>query len=331
MYFRGPMFKREQVSGLLLTIFLAMVAYGFVRLFNFGSLAINALLFGFILANVFKLSPKLTPGIKFSEKKVLGWAIALMGLQLSFAQLSLSWWLAPVIILAMVIAIGIGYRIATRFGVFDSCGYMIGVGTAICGASAIAAVSPFLKTEAHETGVSIGVVNLLGTAGMVLLPAIALGLGFGADEAGVLIGGSLQAVGQVVGAGYAMSEATGEIATLVKLGRVLMLGPVVLFTAFIMHTKTEGVDRKKVLPGFILVFLLLLILANVFTIPDEVLSYVKQADKALLAVAMAGIGLQIKLRDLLKQGPKALLLGSLIFAVQISLMLAFIYGQRFFT
>jgi uncharacterized integral membrane protein (TIGR00698 family) len=325
------MLKREELSGLLLTIAIAAVAFGLTYFFALGTLEINALIIGFVLANAFKLNATLTPGIKFSEKKILGWAIALMGLQLSFAKLDLSWWLAPVIILAMLIAIGIGYRIATRFGVFASCGYMMGVGTAICGASAIAAVSPFLKTEAHETGVAIGVVNLLGTAGMVILPAAALALGFTNDEAGVLIGGSLQAVGQVVGAGYAMNEATGEIATLVKLGRVLMLGPVVLFTALIMHTKTQGVDRKKVLPAFILVFILLLIIANIFTIPEPVLAGVKTADKALLAIAMAGIGLQIKLRDLLKQGPKALLLGSLIFAVQISLMLAFVYGQRFFT
>ncbi len=324
------MIKREQLSGFFVTVYIAVVAFGSVRLFSLGNYEINALILGLLLANIFKLSPKLTPGFQFSEKKVLGWAIALMGLQLSFAKLSISWWLAPVILLAMVVAISIGYRIATRFGVFSSCGYMMGVGTAVCGASAIAAVSPFLKSQPHETGVAIGVVNVLGTLGMLILPALALALGFGDEETGVLIGGSLHAVGQVVGAGYAVNEVTGEIATFVKLGRVLMLGPVVLFTALLMHSKSGSLERKKVLPGFIIVFLVLLLVTNLFNLPTEVTSTVKLIDKALLTIAMAGIGLQIRVRDLIKQGPKALALGSIIFVVQIGLMLAFVYGQKLF-
>jgi uncharacterized integral membrane protein (TIGR00698 family) len=325
------MFSKQLLPGLGITILLAAAAFGVAYLFSFGSAEVLALLFGIVLANATVLPAKFSSGFQFSEKRVLGWAIALMGLQLSFAKLNLSWWLLPVLIIAIAIALLLGSRISKQFGVLNTCGYMIGVGTAICGASAIAAVSPFLKTKAHETGVAIGVVNLLGTVGMLLLPALAVLLNLSVDEAGVVIGGSLQAVGQVVGAGYAMGDEVGEIATLVKLGRVLMLGPVVLFTALLMHSKSDKLDRTKVLPGFIITFFVLMIIANVFALPAEVLSVIKTIDKVLLAIAMAAIGLQIRLRDLLRQGPKALLLGAFIFVVQIGVMLAFVYGQNYFS
>lgn len=325
------MITKQLLPGLLVTILLAGAAFGLSFFLSIGSPEVVALLLGFVLANAVVLHPKLTPGFQFSEKRVLGWAIALMGLQLSFTKLNLSWWLLPVLIFAIAIALVLGSKISKRFGVLNTCGYMIGVGTAICGASAIAAVSPFLKTKAHETGVAIGVVNLLGTAGMLLLPGLAVLLNLTPEYSGVLLGGSLQAVGQVVGAGYAMGDEVGEIATLVKLGRVLMLGPVVLFTALLMHSKSDKLDRKKMLPGFIVTFFVLMVLANVFALPEEVLGILKMVDKILLAIAMAAIGLQIRLRDLLKQGPKALVLGILIFAVQIGLMMAFIYGQEYFS
>ena len=325
------MFNKQLLPGLGVTILLAAVAFIAASAFSFGSVEVLALLLGIVLANVTTLPGKFSPGIQFSEKRILGWAIALMGLQLSFANLNLSWWLLPVLLLAITLSIVLGSRLNKQFGVLNSCGYMIGVGTAICGASAIAAVSPFLKTKAHETGVAIGVVNLLGTVGMLLLPGLAVLLGLSAEESGVVIGGSLQAVGQVVGAGYVMGDEVGEIATLVKLGRVLMLGPVVLFTALLMHTKSEKVDRKKVLPGFIVTFFVLMILANVFTLPEQFLGIVKTIDKVLLAIAMAAIGMQIRLRDLLRQGPKALLLGGVIFVVQIGVLLAFVYGQEYFS
>lgn len=325
------MINRTQIPGIAATVGLAILAYAAASIMAVGSIEVIALLLGFVLANVFTLPQRWQAGVQFSEKKVLGWAIALMGLQLTFAKLTLSWWLIPVLIIAMIAVIAMGSRISRKFGVLQTCGYMIGVGTAVCGASAIAAVSPLLNTRPHETGVAIGVVNLLGTAGMVLLPMLVLALGFSPHEAGMAIGGSLQAVGQVVGAGYAVGDVTGEVATLVKLGRVLLLGPVVLFTALAMRKKAAGVDRKKILPGFILAFLVLLFITNVVNLPQDVLAYAKRIDKLLLTVAMAAIGMQIRLRDLLKQGPKALLLGSLIFALQLGVMFAFIYGQRFFS
>ncbi len=324
------MLTRAQIPGIGLSVAIALIAFTATKLLSIGSVEVFALLLGFIIANVITLPQKVNPGIQFSEKKVLGWAIALMALQLNFNKFDLSLWLIPLLLIAIFFALALGSRIARFFGVMNSCGYMIGVGTAICGASAIAAVSPLLDTRPHETGVSIGVVNLLGTAGMVLLPMLVLALGLSPSEAGVLIGGSLQAVGQVVGAGYAVGDATGEIATLVKLGRVLLLGPVVLFTAFAMRKRSAQVDRKKVLPGFIIAFIILLLITNIAPVPQHWLVYTHNLDKALLTIAMAAIGMQIRLRDLLKQGPKALLLGALIFAIQLGLMFAFIYGQRFF-
>lgn len=325
------MFSSKIIPGMLFSIALAALAFLAQNQLGMLGTEVYAISIGMLLGNLMKLPDILSLGIQFSEKKILGWAIALLGLQLSFRNLTLSVWLVPVLIFVIVISILLGRTIAKRINVNPGCGYMIGVGNAICGASAIAAVSPFLDKKSHETGVAIGVVNLLGTIGMMLLPLLALGLGLSQEESGVLIGGTLQAVGQVVGGGYALGDEAGQVATLVKLGRVLMLGPIVIITALIMHKGSAKLDRKRILPGFILVFVALLILVNVFDIPSEFLENIKTLNKWLLTVAMAAIGLQIKFKDLLTQGPRALLLGSIIFVVQIAIVLGYIYGQQYFS
>lgn len=325
------MLNKQILPGLLLTI--AIAAFGFLAksFLGFAGAEVYALLFGIVLGNTMTKRDSWQVGIQFSEKKILGWAIALMGLELNFGLLNISWYIAPLILLVIAVTMFLGRHLPSRVKVNSTCGYMIGVGHAICGASAIAAVSPFISKESHETGVAVGVVNILGTLGMIILPLVAIGLGMSDENAGILIGASLQAVGNAVGGGYAVSEEAGQIATLVKLGRVLMLGPVVLFTALLFHTKTEGgVQRKKVLPGFIIVFLILLLITNIFTVSEQALDLTHTLDKMLLAIAMAGIGLQIKFADLKSKGPQALVLGSVIFATQIAIVFTFIYGQEFF-
>ena len=100
---------------------------------------------------------------------------------------------------------------------------LLGVGNAVCGSSAIAAVSPVIKAEESDTGISIGVVNFLGTIGIFILPALAIKVLHFADlQASTLIGGSLQAVGQVVAAGFSVSDNVGEIATIIKMARIAM-------------------------------------------------------------------------------------------------------------
>lgn len=324
------MLNKQIFPGLTLAISIA--AFGFLAksFLGFAGPEVYALLFGIVLGNTITKRDSWQTGIQFSEKKVLGWAIALMGLELNFGLLNISWYIAPLILLVIATTMFLGRHLPSRIKVNNTCGYMIGVGHAICGASAIAAVSPFINKQSHETGVAVGVVNILGTLGMIILPLVAIGLGMSDENAGILIGASLQAVGNAVGGGYAVSEEAGQIATLVKLGRVLMLGPVVLFTALLFHAKSEGgIQRKKVLPGFIIVFLILLLVTNVFTVPEQALDLTHTIDKVLLAIAMAGIGLQIKFADLKSKGPQALVLGSVIFAVQIAIVLTFIYGQEF--
>jgi len=325
------MLKREILPGLGLTAAVAFVAFLIIQTQLFNSIEVVALVGGFLLANLLKPGPKFLPGIVFSEKKVLGWAIALLGLQLNFSKFSMSLWFIPFMLLFMLAVIFMGWKWAKRFSVNDTCGYLIGVGTAVCGASAIAAASSVMKTKVHETGVAVGVVNLLATLGMITLPVLAAALGLSAEDAGILVGGSLQGMGHVVGAGYALGDQAGEVATLVKLGRVLMLGPIMILTALLMFKHGGTIDRKRALPGFIIVFLILLVVANVFALPAEALSWAKTIDKIFMSIAMAGIGMQIKFGDITKQGPRALLLGTLIFVALIALLLGFIYGQNYFS
>lgn len=321
---------KKNLYGIALSLALAALATVFFSITGFAGVEVYALLFGLLLSNVVKLPQVFASGILFSEKKILGWSVALMGLQLSFAKFNLSWWLVPILIGLAVMAIFLGRVLSKKFSMYQSCGFMIGVGQAICGASAIAAISPLLKTRAHETGVAVGVVNILGTVGMLGMPFLVLLLGLNGQESGVIIGGTLQAVGQVVAGGYAVSAEAGEVATLVKMGRVLLLGPLVVITAFAVRGKKGNLDRKKILPGFILAFLILLLIGNLNVLPSDVVAFAKGLNKWLLSTAMAAIGMQIRFSDLRKQGPKALGLGAVIFAVQIAVVIVFLYAQRLF-
>ena len=132
-----------------------------------------ALMLGLIVANVFKLPEPWGKAITFGEKKVLGWAIGLMGLQLSIMKVQDLAWLLPVVLIMILLSLYLGEKAANRFGVSKGGGILIGAGNAICGSAAIAALSPVIKAKPYETGVSISVIQILGTVGMLVIPALA--------------------------------------------------------------------------------------------------------------------------------------------------------------
>mgnify|MGYP003852720993 CR=1 FL=1 len=319
---------KKNVPGIVLAIAIAGVSYLGVNYTGVLNVEVWALFIGLILGN-FKALPKaFAPGMKFSGKKILNTAVALMGLQFAFNQIPIHFSNLVVLVFLIVMSSIIGFYFARRIGILPSCGLMIGIGNAVCGASAIAAVSPFVQQEDHETGVAVGVVNVLGSIAMVTMPLLVVALSFDDFEASFLIGGTLQAVGQAVGAGYAVNETVGEWATLIKMTRVSLLIPVVLFLAVRKGRNTGGGTKaiRKAFPNFLIVFLFLLLITNLVNLPSELLGTVKTMDKAILTIAMAGLGFQINFSDIRNQGAKALSLGLIIYAIQVLVVLAVIYS-----
>ncbi|GAB6100537.1 putative sulfate exporter family transporter [Halanaerocella petrolearia] len=313
------------IPGLLVTIIIELSARYIANWVpNLGGVTL-AIILGLIIGNTIKINSTYLPGVYFAKKKVLSLAIILMGLKLELAvlgQLGLS---AILIIIGMVVAtITLGYFWGQVFGLSSSFSLLLGVGNAVCGSSAIGATAPLVSKNEEEVGLSIGVVNLLGTLGIFLLPLLTYLLNFTSANSGLMIGGTLQSVGQVVAAGFSINDKIGNLATVVKMGRILMLGPTILLLS--LFTKQDNKEETKVtIPSFIIGFFIFSLLGSFQLLPVTISSYLKTLSKILLTIAMAGIGLEIKLASLANQGPKALLVGGLTFVSQLILITFLIY------
>lgn len=285
-----------------------------------------AIVVGIVVGNLIRL-PVTGAGLRWCEKTLLAWSVALLGLGLDAGSLrELGGSSLGVVVAVVAITLLAGPVVARVAGVSRSHGTLLGVGSAICGASAIAAAAPIVARDAEEIGVSIGVVNLLGTVGIFLLPPLVAALGLDASGAALAVGGSLQAVGHVVAAGFAVSDPVGEAATAVKMFRVLLLGPVVIALGLLL--RRSGERQGALVPAYIVVFILLAVAASLGVVPATVEHGVGVVSRAGLTVAMAAVGLRIELRALGTRGPRALLAGALLFALQLGILLAVVGMSR---
>jgi uncharacterized integral membrane protein (TIGR00698 family) len=320
---------RVLIPGVFLAGAIAVTAYVIHPWLSvFGSVT-TALLLGMLVGNICSPGDLFASGIGFSEKSILAFAIMLMGLELQLGDL---FRLGPIsgliVIPAIVVTIGTSLVLGKLFGYSPGFSLILGVGNAVCGSSAIAAVAPATSAREDEIGISIGIVNLLGTLGMLLLPLLALKLGLSAKASSFLLGGSIQAVGQVVSAGFSLGSEIGEMATLVKMFRVIMIVPIVILVPFIFrkeNSPSSSASRKGLIPGYLIGFLVSCSFVTLFGGDNQIVSMLKQLGKAALMVAMAGIGLKIRFADLLRQAPRALGLGVAVVLVQILTLLLLIF------
>jgi len=220
-----------------------------------------ALVVGIALSGV-GARPVFREGLAFAVKTLLRWAVALLGLRIALGDIAaLGVQTAVLVVVAMALTLAAGVVTARALGKDEALGALAGSATAVCGASAALATSTVLPDyrgkEADIVFVVIAV-NALSTAAMLLYPPIGVALGFDAQTLGVLLGGTIHDVAQVVGAGYAVGEATGNTAVVVKLFRVFLLLPVVLAVGWWFARRGRGHGAAHVaVPGFALVFLAL--------------------------------------------------------------------------
>jgi len=309
---------KEKGPGVLGACFAALLGW-MIALNLPGGAVLWALLSGFLIGQFMGLRPSLGPGLKFCEKTLLSLAIVFMGINLQLNQVvGLGLHSILVILASISIAIGFGWLLAPLFGMDRKFGLLLGVGNGICGSSAIAGAAPVLNSKEEELGVSVAVVNFLGSIGMFLLPLLVFTELFTSDQISVLIGSTLQAVGHVSGAGLSISESVGQLAITVKLGRVLFLGPVLFILALTFRNKKAGFP----VPGFIVGFLVFMAIRSLDLLPVPVVSTLSMTCKVLLCIAMAGVGWRIQLKDLIKAGSQALALGTVLSILQFAAVCA---------
>ena len=253
------------------------------------------------------------PGIAFAAKGLLRIGVALLGLRVSLDMVRQIGW-GFVLIIAGCIAVTIlaSILLARLMGRDKAFGFLTGGSVAICGASAAMAISSVLpQRETSERDLSFTVISVtaFSTVAMIVYPIIAQSLGLDQHLTGLFLGGTIHDVAQVVGAGYSVSDETGDIATVVKLIRVTLLAPVVLIGALVLRRNADvGGKRPPLLPGFVAIFLVLAALNSFHVVPGFVLEPASTLSRALLVTAVAAVGMKTSLARLTDVGGPAILM-----------------------
>lgn len=255
-------------------------------------------------------------GIDFTAKKVLRFGVALLGVRISVdLLLALGPGLIALLVLAIVSTILFGLIGAKLLGRGWRLALLTGGAVAICGASAamaIAAVLPKNQFSERNLIFTILSVTVLSTIAMIVYPLVTGTLGLDHRATGVFLGGTIHDVAQVVGAGFSVSDETGETATLVKLIRVTMLAPVVLvFSLSFRNMQSGDADKAKrppLVPGFVVGFLVLAGLNSFGLLPQPVVSAASDVSRWALLFGIAAVGVKTALRNIFEVGREAVIL-----------------------
>jgi uncharacterized integral membrane protein (TIGR00698 family) len=339
------------LPGLAVSILISLVSQYLARFLPTLGAALIAILLGMLLGNTLLNRPELAQGTKFSEKRLLEYAIVLNGLILDFQVLKSAGLKGFVfIILQMSLTIFVTYNLGKYFGFGKRFSLLMGAGNAVCGSSAIGTVSPILKADNKEKGISITIVNLTGTALMIALPLLGAFL-YGSDtlRTSALIGGTVQSVGQVVAAAKLVNDEVVTLATVFKLMRVLLIiGVAVLYGRMNMNEgeslftrkKRAEVDERSVtevgaaaspaavsygVPWFLTGFVVFFLIRSFIGVPESALVASKAISTQFEVAALAAIGMRVKFADIIKEGPKAMLYGLTVGAVQVVMAVALIW------
>ena len=277
-----------------------------------------AILLGVITRTLWIPGPRWIPGINFSAKFVLEVAIVLLGASVSITTI-LS--LGPVLIvgIACIVAVAIGssYVVGRAVGLPQRMSILIACGNSICGNSAIAAVAPVIGADSDDVASSISFTAVLGVAVVLGLPFLVPVLQLSLTQYGVLAGLTVYAVPQVLAATLPIGELSNQVGTVIKLVRVLMLGPVVLgFSLFAgtlrltsgqARSAKRGLRLNELVPWFIIGFLLALAARSLGLIPQGLLPPMTRTAALLTTVAMAALGLGVDVRVVARTGVRVTL------------------------
>jgi uncharacterized integral membrane protein (TIGR00698 family) len=318
----GPV--RRLLPGMLVAALAATVSLLAAGRVTAVSPLIIAIVLGIGAHNLRLLPASTLPGIGWTAKRVLRAGVVLLGLQLSVpAVLELGAGGLAVILVTVTLTFASTLVIGRLLRVPRTMSLLVATGFAICGAAAIAAMSAVVDPRGeHEedTATSIALVTLFGTVALVSLPVLVALLGLDDRDAGLWIGASVHEVAQVVAAGGAVSAAALAVATVTKLGRVVLLAPLVAGAGLVLRRRAvlegsavAGLGHRgapPVLPLFGAGFLLAVLVRSSALLPDAALGLAQTVTTALLTAAMFGLGAGVDLRVLVRTGGRATALGA---------------------
>lgn len=323
----------KTIPGILLAACIAFLACWIESLLPIhliGS-AVIAMFIGMFLNQYIKNTKIFASGLKFTSKKILKFAIILLGLSLNITTiLHVGKMSLTVMVFTLLTCFGGGYFIGKALGLNWKLSNLISAGTGICGGSAIAAIAPTIDADDNDVAYAMSATFLFDMAMIVLFPIMGRALGMSDQAFGIWAGTAVNDTSSVVATGYAFSEGAGDFATMVKLTRTLAIIPTVITFAFVqlglkrkeaIANNQNNNDLKanfniaKIFPWFILGFLAMSIVASVFSIPTNVASGTKTISKFLMVCALSAIGLNTSFSNLKKSGIRPMIHGFIISAL----------------
>jgi len=310
------------LPGTSICILVTLVSFGFesleLRLFEhpYVEALVMAILLGMTVRGVWTPTERWKQGIAFSAKQLLEVAVMLLGASISFAMIAASGpLLLGMIVMTVIVTLGASFAVSRLLGLPLKLSILIACGNSICGNSAIAAVAPVIGADADDIVSSISFTAILGVIIVLGLPLLIPLLQLSATQYGILAGLTVYAVPQVLAATVPAGLVSTQIGTLVKLIRVLMLGPVVVGFSLLASRWNEGskelatkqrFDLFRFMPWFILGFLVLACLRSFDVIPADLTGPIRRVTVFLTVISMAALGLGVDLRVLAKVGGRAI-------------------------
>lgn len=329
------------LPGAALALALAAIAKGLESLLSSAGIhaigaSVIALFVGMIVNAFAKPTPVTAPGIKFTSKKILKFAIILLGASLNIRTvLTVGRFSLTVMVFTLATCFGLGALIGKALGLNWKTASLINAGTGICGGSAIAAIAPVIEADDMDIAYGISATFLFDTVMILVFPLLGRWMGLSDAAFGLWAGTAVNDTSSVVATGYAFSEAAGDFATMVKLTRTLSIIPAVLtFAAIHLHIKKKEqsqstavkVSIRSIFPWFILGFLAMSALTSLGLIPATLASELKTLSKFLMVAALAAIGLNTNFKSLCRSGAKPMLHGFIISLLVVLVAIAVEYA-----
>ncbi|MDO4431913.1 MAG: putative sulfate exporter family transporter [Aerococcaceae bacterium] len=292
----------------------------------------SAILLGAILAQTPLKSHLNTSLIKKISSSLLKYAIIFLGLTLSFKTLSGIGFSALFVIVPVIfVAFATATLLGKKLRIPRNTQLLVGMGTAICGGSAIAAAAPILEADEDDIAFAITTIFLFNLVGLLIFPMLGRLLGYSDVQFGIFAGAAINDTSSVVAAGFAYSDAAGEIATVVKLVRTLMIVPAcltLLYTRYRHSEKNAAFSLRqlqKIIPTFIIGFVLAVVVASVFSLPADWVTYIKLLSRLMMTAALSAVGLSMNIQQLKHAGRSAIVLGGLTWGAVILATILFIH------
>lgn len=309
---------KNNALGVALCLVIALPAYYLGKQLPLIGGPVFAILMGMVITFLIKDKTKVQNGITYTSKKILQYAVILLGFGMNLGDIVKTGSSSlPIILSTITTSLVVSFVLYKAMKMPANISTLIGVGSSICGGSAIAATAPVIEADDEEIAQAISVIFLFNILAALIFPTLGGMLGLSNDGFGLFAGSAVNDTSSVTATATAWDGIHGsntlDQATIVKLTRTLAIIPITLVLAFKRARNVEKSEStfslKKIFPFFILFFILASIITTVFNLPGTVTAPIKELSKFFIIMAMAAIGLNTNIVKLIKSGAKPIFMG----------------------